>query len=243
MLDVKSSNHLAALSKISENQLNHLKSKVEKLFSFEATSPEVSDIEKLPIAILYGEERISELSRKKLLGIHIRNLADEKEIITNNATIKPYLNYLPFVNVSNSLVKLNSDFQELTSLAKQYNAKEFIDNAKKLNPIIVDVSKTTEEVAFDSHNPSTSESRAINVELLGGSGLTYRSGYKCTAAFWVNFGGLKYLVTAGNCGINGPTSRHRVIDFYYSPFWEHDSILPENLIGPMMSMELIEDSS
>ncbi|CAG8817499.1 32038_t:CDS:2, partial [Racocetra persica] len=36
----KSSNRLAALNKIPENQLNHPKSEIEKLFSFEATSPE-----------------------------------------------------------------------------------------------------------------------------------------------------------------------------------------------------------
>ena len=34
----KSSNRLAALNKIPENQLNHPKIEVEKLFSFEATS-------------------------------------------------------------------------------------------------------------------------------------------------------------------------------------------------------------
>ncbi|CAG8795957.1 10836_t:CDS:2, partial [Racocetra persica] len=76
-----------ALSKIPENQLNYPKNEVEKLFSFEATSPEISDIEESPIAIPYGEDHISESSRKKLLipalpwisdeGIRIRNLADE----------------------------------------------------------------------------------------------------------------------------------------------------------------------
>ncbi|CAG8754009.1 11168_t:CDS:2, partial [Cetraspora pellucida] len=40
-----------------------------------------------------------------------------------------------------------------------------------------DVSKTSKEVVFDSHNLSTLESCAINVELLGESGLTQRSGY------------------------------------------------------------------
>ncbi|CAG8824934.1 4990_t:CDS:1, partial [Cetraspora pellucida] len=48
----KSSNHLVTLSKISENQLNHPKSKVEKLFFLEATSSEVDDIDESAIAIL-----------------------------------------------------------------------------------------------------------------------------------------------------------------------------------------------
>ncbi|CAG8568767.1 29328_t:CDS:2, partial [Racocetra persica] len=78
-----------ALNKIPENQLNHPKSEIKKLFSFEATSPEVSDAEEMPIAIPFGEQdHISELSRKKLLvpflpwisdeGIRIRNIADEE---------------------------------------------------------------------------------------------------------------------------------------------------------------------
>ncbi|CAG8643541.1 12960_t:CDS:2, partial [Racocetra fulgida] len=125
--------------------------------------------------------------------------------------------------------KLNSNFKELTRLAKHYNAKnfviskeykknniviyldnsdklnqKFIKNAKKLNPIIVDVSKSTKNVAFGSHNPSALESRQIGIELLGGSGLTQRGGYK-----------------------------HGFIDFYYAPWWAPDTILPENLIGSM----------
>ncbi|CAG8719998.1 14572_t:CDS:2, partial [Dentiscutata heterogama] len=49
--DTKSSNHLAALNKISEEQLSHPKGEVKKLFSFEMTSPEVSDIEEKGICI------------------------------------------------------------------------------------------------------------------------------------------------------------------------------------------------
>ncbi|CAG8706113.1 4823_t:CDS:2, partial [Dentiscutata heterogama] len=43
----KSSNRLAALNKIPEEQLSHPKDEVEKLFSFEVTSPEVSDVEEM----------------------------------------------------------------------------------------------------------------------------------------------------------------------------------------------------
>ncbi|CAG8630430.1 11190_t:CDS:2, partial [Racocetra persica] len=168
----------------------------------------------------------------------IINTVDDskKKIITNNATIKPYLNFLSFVKVSNSLAKLNSNFKELTRLAKHYNVKnfvisneykknniviylnnsdklnqEFIKNGKKLNPIIVDVSKTTKKVAFGSHNSSALESRAIGIELLGGSGLTQRGGYK-----------------------------HGFIDFYYAPWWAPDTILPENLIGSMTMRDINE---
>ncbi|CAG8729008.1 26974_t:CDS:2, partial [Racocetra persica] len=39
-----------ALNKIPENNLNYPKIEVERLFSFEATSPEVSDAEEIPIS-------------------------------------------------------------------------------------------------------------------------------------------------------------------------------------------------
>ncbi|CAG8594480.1 17140_t:CDS:2, partial [Racocetra persica] len=83
--DTKSSNRLAALNKIPEEQLSYPKSEVEKLFSFEATSPEVSDVEEM-VRSPNNQDHRSE-SRKKLLvpglswmsdeGNRIRNLADD----------------------------------------------------------------------------------------------------------------------------------------------------------------------
>ncbi|CAG8832800.1 15821_t:CDS:2, partial [Racocetra persica] len=83
----KSSNRLAALNKIPEEQLSHPKGEVEKLFSFEVTSPEVSDVEEM-VSSSNDKGHISEFeSRKKLLvpvlpwmsdeRIRIRNLADD----------------------------------------------------------------------------------------------------------------------------------------------------------------------
>ncbi|CAG8579029.1 10214_t:CDS:2, partial [Cetraspora pellucida] len=76
--DTKSSSRLAVLNKIPENQLNHPKSEVKKLFSFEATSPEVSDNEEASIASLFGEQDYdSEVPRKKLLVPVLSWMSDE----------------------------------------------------------------------------------------------------------------------------------------------------------------------
>ncbi|KAF0409573.1 hypothetical protein F8M41_008348 [Gigaspora margarita] len=60
----KSYNRLAALNKIFEEQLSYSKSEVEKLFSFEATSPEVSNDEET-VSSSNDQNHRSE-SRKKL---------------------------------------------------------------------------------------------------------------------------------------------------------------------------------
>ncbi|CAG8570595.1 12994_t:CDS:10 [Ambispora leptoticha] len=83
--ETKSSNRLAALNKIPEDQLLYSKSEVEKLLSFEAMSPEVSDDEEM-VSSSNEQDNVSELSRKKLLipvfpwmsieGNRIRNLVD-----------------------------------------------------------------------------------------------------------------------------------------------------------------------
>ncbi|KAF0522454.1 hypothetical protein F8M41_015557 [Gigaspora margarita] len=64
--DGKSLNQLAALNKIPKNNLNYPKIEVERLFSFEATSSEMSDAEETPIS---GSDNldISQSSRKKIL--------------------------------------------------------------------------------------------------------------------------------------------------------------------------------
>ncbi|CAG8584141.1 16739_t:CDS:2, partial [Racocetra persica] len=84
--DTKSLNRLAALNKIPESNLNYPKIEVEKLFSFEVTSPEVSDAEEIPIS---GSDDldISQSFRRKLLvpvlpwisdeAIHIRGLVED----------------------------------------------------------------------------------------------------------------------------------------------------------------------
>ncbi|KAF0425110.1 transposase domain-containing protein [Gigaspora margarita] len=74
--DAKSLNRLAALNKIPENNLNYPKIEVERLFSFEATSPEVSDAEETPIS---GSDNldISQSSRKKILVPVLPWISDE----------------------------------------------------------------------------------------------------------------------------------------------------------------------
>ncbi|CAG8482900.1 6940_t:CDS:2 [Dentiscutata heterogama] len=67
-----------ALNKIPESNLNYPKIEVEKLFSFEATSPEVSDAEEIPISGS-NDLDISQSFRRKLLvlAIHIRGLVED----------------------------------------------------------------------------------------------------------------------------------------------------------------------
>ncbi|CAG8786981.1 13180_t:CDS:2 [Dentiscutata erythropus] len=73
--DTKSSSRLAILNKIPEDQLNYPKGEIEKLFSFEATSPEVSDIEEA--STLDEQGHVPEALRKKLLVPVLPWISDE----------------------------------------------------------------------------------------------------------------------------------------------------------------------
>ncbi|CAG8850470.1 796_t:CDS:2, partial [Racocetra persica] len=65
-LAAKKLNDQSALNKIPESNLNYPKIEVERLFSFEATSPEVSDAKEIPIS---GSDDLNIPQRKLLVPV------------------------------------------------------------------------------------------------------------------------------------------------------------------------------
>ncbi|CAG8834899.1 11038_t:CDS:1, partial [Racocetra persica] len=112
----------------------------------------------------------------------------------------------------------------------------FIDDAKKLNPKIIDFNKSTKEAEFNSnssHNSLTLESRQIGISLLGGTGIMHNHRNVFSAGFWVRSRGLTYLVTCGHCAAGGTKNPDGFIDFYYTPWNDVSNFSPEDYIGPM----------
>ncbi|CAG8688686.1 13584_t:CDS:2, partial [Racocetra fulgida] len=175
---------------------------------------------------IYGGSYI-DLKENKII-INTIDLSKDDDI-KNNIKMKPYRNILSFVKVKNSLMDLNSTFEKLSILAKQYDVKDlvisneykinniviylntknesnkaFIDDAKKLNPKIIDFNQSTKEAEFNSnslHNSLTLESRQI--------------------------------VTCGHCAAGGTKNPDGFIDFYYTPWNDISRFSPESYIGPM----------
>ncbi|CAG8564846.1 16678_t:CDS:2, partial [Racocetra fulgida] len=185
----------------------------------------------------------------------------KKQIITDNKEMKPYLKFLSFKQVKNSLEKLDSNVDELTKLAKQYKAtniainkeceknniaislnknfrklnKAFIEKAKELDPtpIIIEYDDEPKSHKPNPHNPSTLESRDIKTEILGGIGLTDAKVTGETERTYY----LTYLVTSGDCGRKKRKNTTEPVDFYYVPWNEFNFDLPEGyIIGPMIQV-------
>ncbi|CAG8794730.1 8003_t:CDS:2, partial [Racocetra fulgida] len=107
----------------------------------------------------------------------------------------------------------------------------FFDDAKKFNPIKVDIN-TTKQVSFDSYssyNSSTLEERDIEFPLLGGNGIS----------FWVRSGDSFYLTTCGHCTLFGPIREDGYIHFFHIP-WNESDALTENYVGPMVMYTMQE---
>ncbi|RIB23044.1 hypothetical protein C2G38_2033083 [Gigaspora rosea] len=153
----------------------------------------------------------------------------KNETITNNPKMNPYLNLLSFVQVNNSLAKLNSTFIEASKLAVQYNANNykisiecqgqvnnvvislnhaddernnaFINSTKKLNPIpIVNYPEVQKnEGTVNLPVNKPNKPRTILYRVLGGEGIYNIDRVGCSTGFWVRFRTLELLVTVGHC--------------------------------------------
>ncbi|KAF0373339.1 S1 family peptidase [Gigaspora margarita] len=198
---------------------------VPKLLTREKTLIEASQkLKPLLDGINFGGSYIDTKSNK--LFINIINLS-LKDNITNS--MKPYQDLLSFNTVNNSLTKLNSTFDKLTSLALQHNAtnyiisnkykvnniviyldpndygrnKAFIDNAMQYNPIIKNSASIKGEPKSTTLDSNAIESRDVFVYVVGGDWIYDHAGNEvCTAGFWISResrSDLIYLVTAGHC--------------------------------------------
>ncbi|CAG8560658.1 3570_t:CDS:2 [Gigaspora margarita] len=153
----------------------------------------------------------------------------KNETIINNPKMKPYLNFLSFLQVNNSLATLNSTFIETSELADQYNATynkisiecqgpvnnvvislnhtddetnaAFIDDTKKLNPIPIIYYPEIQKNEGTVNLPikKPMKSQDIVYRVLGGESIYNIDRVGCTAGFWVRFRTLELLVTAGHC--------------------------------------------
>ncbi|CAG8634259.1 22297_t:CDS:1, partial [Racocetra persica] len=227
---------------------------VPKLFAREETLIK-GNLQLIPLLdeSIYGGSYINLKANKIII-----NTIDpsKKGIITNNKTIKPYLNFLSFVQVNNSLAKLNNTYEKLIRLARHYKVKDvmisneykknniviylnntddkankaFINSAKKLDPIpIIAYNKKIKKRSL--HNSSSLKSRQITIPLLGGSHIGHPHA-ECTVGFWVHFRGTYYITTCGHCITNGITNAEGQYIFDYK------GINPPEYIGPMTMYDL-----
>ncbi|RIB22248.1 hypothetical protein C2G38_2174486 [Gigaspora rosea] len=174
---------------------------------------------------IYGESFIDLIANK----IFINTIDISKNgSIMNNPVMKPYLNLLSFVEVKNSLSKLD----ELFNQPELYQA--FIDSTKKLNPIPI-IDGSNEAIKENSptlksrknnspilesrdNNSATLESREIQVRILGGYGIgqiNEETGQSVTAGFWVRQQGLAFLTTVGHSALNGTLGPHGTVEFFF----------------------------
>ncbi|RIB20604.1 trypsin-like cysteine/serine peptidase domain-containing protein [Gigaspora rosea] len=164
-------------------------------------------------------------------------------IIKASPKIQPYINLLSFKNATNSTFRLNSSFNELTTLAQNLKAnnvmiginpkfnniviylnqkdnetnKNFIDSATKFYPIMNYSTSSTNSTTLRSKI----EERQIYERILDGEGLHNIFGEQiCSVGPLMkdNFNQFFYL-TAGHCFANQPLNPAGFVDFYHLPWY------------------------